>query len=131
MLDTNLRCPAHLSSTSCTQVHCSEGHMHTSIGRVLNSIAQSDLRDEMSDGKVIADEDKEVMHRCLTDAAHYVIAHKIVELASSSKFERSMKAMISAGIRALPFDPMLVEFKGLSGTKQERAFVRLQSTELI
>jgi hypothetical protein len=104
--------------------------MHTSIGRIITSLYHGDLLDEMHGREAVTPEERQTMIEVVTDVAHYVVDQRIMDLVAQQKVEDSIKAMIAAGIRALPFDPMLLEFPGISDKYRERAFVRLQTKEL-
>lgn len=59
-------------------------------------------------------------------AAHYVVSDSISELMTRSDAQKSIQAVHEAGIRALPYESMLVEFEHM---KDFREFVLLTQIE--
>lgn len=98
--------------------------MHSSLAKVLERVDDADLLDRMHDMEPVKAEERQRIREALSNVAHYVIDQKIADLIATDKVEKSMRALVKAGIRQLPFDPMLIEMPGLA---QGRTFVRLQT----
>lgn len=106
--------------------------MHTQINRILEHLSKAELLDEIHDEKVVSKEEQDFVINSLRDVAHFVIDPRIVSLAAQEKVENSIKDMIAAGIRALPFDPILLEFNDLQIVGDEaRTFVRMQTQPIV
>lgn len=98
--------------------------MHSSLQKVLDRIDHAELLDKLHGMTEVTDSERRVIRNMLSNVAHYVIDERIIELVGSDKVEKSMRALVQAGIRQLPFDPMLIEMPDL---RNGRAFVRLQT----
>src|SRR5262245_43173599 len=104
--------------------------MHTAKGRLMtvtNSPAAEMVGGDHEDnGAVIA--------RIVNDVPHYIADRNIVELSFRPDVVKSMRAMQRAGIRELPFDPVMVEYTKTSVWKDTEinvnVWVRLQSSPL-
>ena len=102
--------------------------MHTSIGKLLEIVSERTVREVVfgarpKSEKLVCDQ----AHAIITGAAHYVTDDKVIKLIGYDKVQDGFAAMIKAGIRQLPYDPILIEFRdptrGIGGV----VFVRLQS----
>lgn len=104
--------------------------MHTSIGRVLECLNPTThiVDDGYSAGFVSDKTATESIRWMLTDVPHYVADSKIIALAGTDPAIATLEAMAKAGIRALPFDPILIEFMSYSRSGARISnFVRLQT----
>lgn len=99
---------------------------HSSLGRLVETLMQDDVLDEIGHDEEQAERSRKAIITLLTGIPHYVVDDRVLQLVwddyKTGTLKRSMKAMVRAGIKALPFDPILVEFD-----KLPRSFVRLQS----
>lgn len=109
--------------------------MHTSLGKLLDFITRPDIEmhDELSlDDEVALQSRMRLIETLSEPIAHYVVDAALVKLVFDSKqaarISKSACAMIKAGIKHLPFDPIMIEFDipVVEGDRC-RAYVRLQS----
>lgn len=104
--------------------------MHTSIGRLLRAMdPKRYVVTNMTDGTE-AEPTRNGTFLMVSDVAHYVIDDKIVGMIDDKQARDTVIAMGKAGIRHLPFDPILLEFRD-SVRPHILNFVRLQSKPMV
>src|SRR5262245_14750190 len=84
--------------------------MHTSLYRVLRMLEEDDAAPFTSDLSR-ADFNLGIRRLLGADAAHFVISPKLLDIATRNDVQKSHLAMVKAGIRSLPFDPVLMEWR--------------------
>ena len=103
---------------------------HTALGWIKDRLHYNDLAQINPEGPILPEgKARGILETFLSDdIAHYVISPEILALADNDAVRDSVRAMVKADIRNLPFDPILIEFRH---TKDEHHggihFVRLQS----
>ena len=102
--------------------------MHTAIGRLFEALANQTYDSPNNTNEI---ELSQAIRLILTnDVPHYVTDEKVLKLIGSEKVQRGFAAMVRAGIRGLPFDPILIEFRDPAHIFGATSFVRLQSKPL-
>jgi hypothetical protein len=111
--------------------------MHTSIAKLLAVVSDNSAYQMTNNIPGRPDDEAERgtrdVRRILSGVAHYVADPKIVKLAGSDAAMATFDAMTKAGIRNLPFDPILIEFAAQNSgtTKTVHSFVRLQTKPIV
>lgn len=107
--------------------------MHTAIGRLLRctNSSQYEIRDNVFNDHAVAEQSRTDCRIVISDVPHYVADAKIKELAESDAAMATLDAMAKAGIRNLPFDPILIEYTSMSlAGRTVHNFIRLQTRPL-
>lgn len=105
--------------------------MHTSIGKLLQCTdgIKYSVYDNVNGDDGLAEASRRDTRRIVSNVPHYVADAKIMRLAEGSAAHNTMAAMARAGIRKLPFDPIMIEMTAPPNEagKVVHSFVRLQT----
>jgi hypothetical protein len=104
--------------------------MHTILGKMLERMQHGLVLSDNGDG-TDSDKMRQQLALLLADrAAHFVIDPKLVLLFRDEKVQASMVTLVKHGVQALPFDPMLVEWRDHRDPEFVH-FVRLQTKPIV